>query len=91
MPLPIITGLPTAILGGMPAARVSDITQPCMLVACFPGGPGMIQMGSSTVFLGGLPAARMGDMTMHAACLAPIPMPTGKILPPCCPNVIIGG
>jgi len=56
-----------------------------------PGGPGMIGKGSATVMIGGLPAARVGDMTLHPACVAPIPGPTGKILPPGCPTVMIGG
>jgi uncharacterized Zn-binding protein involved in type VI secretion len=51
----------------------------------------MIQVGSSSVLIGNLPAARAADMTMHSSCVAPIPMPTGKVLPPCCPNVMIGG
>ena len=38
----------------------------------------------------GQPAARMGDMTNHAACIAPIPSPTGKIIPPCCTTGLIG-
>ena len=33
----------------------------------------------------------VGDMTNHAACVAPIPSPTGQILPPGCPTVMIGG
>ena len=51
----------------------------------------MIAMGSSSVLIGGLPAARANDLTTHPACVAPIPAPTGKILPPCCPTVMIGG
>jgi uncharacterized Zn-binding protein involved in type VI secretion len=51
----------------------------------------MIALGSFTVFISNLPAARVGDLTMHATCVAPIPMPTGKILPPGCPTVLIGG
>ena len=47
--------------------------------------------GSATVLIGKLPAARITDMTAHASCVAPIPSPTGKILPPGCPTVIIGG
>jgi uncharacterized Zn-binding protein involved in type VI secretion len=39
----------------------------------------------------GLPAARVGDMTTHDACVAPIPSPTGEIMPPGCPTVLIGG
>jgi uncharacterized Zn-binding protein involved in type VI secretion len=91
MPLTIIKGLPTVMIGGNPAARVTDMTGPCMLGGCVPGGPGMIMKGSATVLIGGLPAARVGDMTMHSACVAPIPSPVGKILPPGCPTVMIGG
>lgn len=91
MPLAIITGAPNVLIGGMPAARLVDTTLPCMLIPCAPGGPGMIAMGSTTVMIGGLPAARMSDMTLHTSCVAPIPSPVGKILPPCCPTVLIGG
>lgn len=91
MPLPIVTGMPTVLIGGLPAARVTDISQPCMLAGCVPGGPGMVALGSATVLIGNLPAARINDMTSHVACVAPIPAPTGKILPPGCPTVLIGG
>ncbi len=91
MPLSIIKGEPTVLIGGQPAARILDTTQPCMLAGCAPGGPGMISKGSGTVKIGGLPAARVGDVTAHTSCVAPIPSPTGKILPPCCPTVMIGG
>lgn len=91
MPLAIMKGQPNVLIGNLPAARVSDLSQPCILASCVPGGPGMIAMGSSSVLIGGLPAARMGDMTSHPTCVAPIPAPTGKIIPPCCPTVLIGG
>jgi uncharacterized Zn-binding protein involved in type VI secretion len=91
MPLAIIKGQPNVLIGNMPAARVSDMSQPCVLAGCVPGGPGMISKGSATVLIGGLPAARVGDITAHTACVAPIPSPVGKILPPGCPTVIIGG
>ncbi|MHA6645271.1 PAAR domain-containing protein [Mesorhizobium sp. A623] len=91
MPLAIIKGQPNVLIGNMPAARVSDLSQPCLLAGCMPGGPGMIAKGSATVLIGGLPAARVGDLTAHTACVAPIPSPVGKILPPGCPTVIIGG
>jgi len=91
MPLAIIKGQPNVLIGGKPAARMTDMTAPCMLGGCVPGGPGMIMKASATVLIGGLPAARVGDMTMHAACVAPIPSPVGKILPPGCPTVMIGG
>jgi uncharacterized Zn-binding protein involved in type VI secretion len=91
MPLNIIKGLPTVLIGGQPAARSTDMTSPCMLAGCVPGGPGIITLGSMTVLIGNLPAARVSDMTMHASCVAPLPMPTGKVLPPGCPTVMIGG
>jgi uncharacterized Zn-binding protein involved in type VI secretion len=91
MPLPIVKGCPTVLIGSSPAARVTDLTQPCLLAGCVPGGPGMIAFGSMTVIIGGMPAARVGDKTAHTACVAPIPAPVGNILPPGCPTVIIGG
>ncbi len=91
MPLTIIKGQPNVLIGNQPAARATDMSQPCMLATCVPGGPGMIAKGSATVLIGGLPAARVLDMTSHPACVAPIPSPTGKILPPGCPTVMIGG
>jgi uncharacterized Zn-binding protein involved in type VI secretion len=81
----------TVLIGGMPAARATDMTKPCTLPGCVPGGPGVIAKGSSTVLIGGMPAARVGDMTTHATCVAPIPSPTGTIIPPGCPTVLIGG
>lgn len=91
MPLTIVKGQPNVLIGNQPAARATDMSQPCMLATCVPGGPGMIAKGSATVLIGGLPAARVLDMTSHPACVAPIPSPTGKILPPGCPTVMIGG
>lgn len=91
LPLTILTGEPTVLIGKMPAARVTDTTMPCVLPGCVPAGPGMIAMGSTTVLIGKMPAARINDMTMHSTCVAPLPMPTGKILPPGCPQVMIGG
>jgi uncharacterized Zn-binding protein involved in type VI secretion len=91
LPLPIIKGVPTVLIGGQPAATVTSNTGPCTLPGCVPGGPGMVMKGSATVMIGGLPAARVGDMTNHPSCVAPIPSPVGKILPPGCPTVMIGG
>lgn len=91
LPLAIVKGQPDVLLGGKPAARVSDMSQPCTLPGCIVGGPGMISKGSATVLIGNLPAARVNDMTAHPACVAPIPSPVGKVLPPGCPTVMIGG
>jgi len=91
LPLVIIKGAGTVNIGSMPAARFSDQSAPCALPGCVPNGPGLIAKGSATVFIEGLPAARVGDTTAHPGCVAPIPSPTGKILPPGCPTVMIGG
>lgn len=55
-------GCPMVMIGGLPAARVTD------LCACA-GPPDMIAMGSPMVLIGGLPAARMGDMTVHGGVI----------------------
>lgn len=93
LPLPLIeVGAPTVKIGGMPAARLLDFTKMCQLPGCpVPGGPGIIMQGSATVTICGLPAARVGDQTMHPVCVVPIPSLFGKIMPPGCPTVTIGG
>lgn len=91
LPLAIVKGQPNVLIGGKPAARMGDMTAICTLPSCVPGGPGVIAKASATVSIGGLPAARVNDMTAHAACVAPIPSPVGKILPPGCPTVLLGG
>lgn len=91
VPLTIITGAFNVLIGGMPAAQMGSMTTPCILPGCVPAGPGIVAKGSTKVMIGGLPAARVNDMTAHVSCVAPIPSPTGKILPPGCPTVMIGG
>lgn len=90
MPLTIVKGLPTVMIGSMAAARATDMTQPCMIPGCVPGGPGIIASGSPTVMIGNLPAARLSDPTTHAACVGPIPGPSGMIMGPGEPTVLIG-
>lgn len=51
-------GVPTVLIGKMPAAVVGDA---CVCV----GPPDSIAQGSATVTIGGKPAARMGDTTAH--------------------------
>ncbi len=53
---------PTVLIGGLPAARITD------MATCV-GPPDVIAMGSFTVLIGGLPAARMGDMTAHGGVI----------------------
>jgi hypothetical protein len=81
-------------VGGKPAAVENDMSTPCMLPGCVPGGPGKVApapLGASlTVKFGGKGAAVVGGMTLHQACVAPIPGPVGKILPPGAPTVKIG-
>jgi len=56
-------GAPTVLIGGLPAARVSDL---CTCV----GPPDSIAKGSAKVFIQGLPAARLGDTTAHGGVIA---------------------
>ena len=77
MPITPAGGIPTVLIGGMPAAvagRPGAI--PC---ASAPNG---IAVGSLTVLIGGAPAARLADVTMHGPPAVPGPG---------CPTVIIGG
>ena len=79
----IVVGCPTVLIGGMPAARLSDM-HVCPMVNPGPvphvGGP--ITLGSTGVFIGGMPAARVGDM---AVCTGP-----PDTIAVGCPTVLIG-
>jgi len=55
-------GALNVLIGGLPAARVTD-----MLICV--GPPDQIVMGSATVLIGGLPAARLGDETAHGGTI----------------------
>ena len=59
---PILSGEPTVLIGGLPAARVGD-SAVCM------GPPDTIAQGAVTVLIGYKPAARMGDMTAHGGVI----------------------
>ncbi len=92
LPLAILSPcVPTVMIGGAAAAVMGDQSAPCSLPSCVPGGPGIIAKGSATVMIGGKAAARVDDITQHASCVAPIPAPVGKVMPPGCPTVMIGG
>jgi uncharacterized Zn-binding protein involved in type VI secretion len=52
----------TVLIGGMPAARVTD------MAVCV-GPPDVIALGSFTTLIAGMPAARMGDMTAHGGSI----------------------
>jgi uncharacterized Zn-binding protein involved in type VI secretion len=64
---------PTVLIGGLPAARITD------LATCV-GPPDMIALGSFTVLIGGLPAARIADMTAHGGVIV-MGLPTVLIGP----------
>lgn len=55
-------GVPTVLIGGMPAMVVGDM-------AVCTGPPDTIIKGSATVLIGGKPAARMGDSTAHGGSI----------------------
>jgi uncharacterized Zn-binding protein involved in type VI secretion len=55
-------GVPTVLIGGMPAAHVGD-TATCT------GPPDSLVKGSATVLIGGTPAVRMGDTTAHGGVI----------------------
>ena len=60
---PIIgPGVPTVLIGGMPAAVMGDM---CTCV----GPPDTIILGSVGVLIGGKPAARMGDSCAHGGMI----------------------
>ncbi len=61
-------GCPTVLIGGLPAARVTD-------QAVCAGPTDVIVRGSTTVLIGNRPAARIGDNTVHGGVIV-VGMPT---------------
>jgi uncharacterized Zn-binding protein involved in type VI secretion len=55
-------GAPKVLIGGLPAARMTDV------VTCV-GPPDTIVAGAPKVLIGGMPAARMGDSTAHGGSI----------------------
>ena len=80
----IVMGLPTVLIGKMPAARVSDMHVCPLVTGVVPhvGGP-ILPPGSLTVLIGKLPAARVGDMV---TCTGP-----PDTIAMGCMTVLIGG
>jgi uncharacterized Zn-binding protein involved in type VI secretion len=64
-------GVPTVLIGKLPAAVLGD------LATCV-GPPDSIVQGSATVLIGGKPAARMGDATAHGGTIV-LGLPTVMI------------
>ena len=73
-------GMPTVLIGGMPAAVMGDTHTCAMPPLAGPHPPNPVVKGSVTVLIGGRGAARMGDLT---GCGAPIVFGL--------PTVLIGG
>lgn len=79
----IVVGAPNVLIGGMPAARLTDMHVCPMVTGLVPHVGGPIALGSATVLIGGMPAARMGDML---TCVGPPDtIMAGE------PTVLIGG
>jgi uncharacterized Zn-binding protein involved in type VI secretion len=55
---PIVMGMPTVLIGGLPAAFLGSPA------ACV-GPPDVVVQGSPTVLVSGVPAARLGDSCAH--------------------------
>ena len=64
-------GVPTVLIGSLPAAVLGD-SAVCV------GPPDTIVKGSATVFIGGKPAARLGDTTAHGGSVV-LGLPTVMI------------
>lgn len=73
-------GVPTVLIGGLPAAVVGDTHACAFPPPAGPHPPTPFPMGSVTVLIGGRPALRLGDLS---GCGAPIV--AGAF------NVLIGG
>jgi len=90
-PLATFGGSINVNIGGSPALRVGDKTAVCAPATCIPSSPGSILRGSASVNVNGQPLARIGDTVSFPGCAGPIPCPTGKVIGPGCPTVMIGG
>jgi uncharacterized Zn-binding protein involved in type VI secretion len=75
-------GVPTVLIGNMPASVVGDLVSGAACV-------GAISMGSTTVLIGGRPA-RLTSQVTGANPASGVPVTTA-VGPPCCPTVLIGG
>jgi uncharacterized Zn-binding protein involved in type VI secretion len=78
-PVSPAAGVPTVLIGGMPAAVANAAPGGVVCVSPLPNG---LAKGSLTVLIGGFPAARVGDLTLHGQPAVPGPGAT---------TVLIGG
>jgi uncharacterized Zn-binding protein involved in type VI secretion len=64
----VTVGATTTMIGGIPAARVTDIHTCPMVTVAVPHATGPIVLGAFNVMVGGMPQARMLDMCI---CVGP--------------------
>lgn len=76
-------GVPTVLIGGMPASVVGDTVSGAACV-------GAISMGSTTVLIGNRPAARVTSQVSGANPVTGVPVTTA-VGPPGAVTVLIGG
>ncbi len=76
-------GVPTVLIGNMPASVVGDLVSGAVCI-------GAITMGSMTVLIGNRPAARVTSQVTGAHAVTGVPLTTA-VGPPGCPTVLIGG
>jgi uncharacterized Zn-binding protein involved in type VI secretion len=70
-------GVPTVLIGGLPAAVAGDLHTCALPPTAGPHPPSPFPAGSFTVLIGARPALRVGDM---AGCGAPIIMGAFNVL-----------
>lgn len=78
----VAPGCPTVLIGGLPAARITDMHTCPMVTGIVPHVGGPIILGSFTVLVGGMPQARETDML---TCVGP---PDTILMG--CPTVLVG-
>src|SRR5215470_11838049 len=64
----VTMGLPTVLIGGLPAARIGDIHACPMVTVLVPHVGGPFILGSFTVIVGGVPQSRVMDTLI---CVGP--------------------
>lgn len=80
---PIVSlGVPTVLIGGLPAACVGDLVSGAAVV-------GSIMTGSATVFIGNRPAARITSQVVGVNPVTGVPLTTAVAKG--APTVLIGG
>ena len=77
-------GIPTVLIGNLPAAVMGDMVSGTVCVGALVSGCAM------TVLISGRPAARVTTMASGANPITGVPVTTA-VAPPACPTVLLGG